>query len=573
MTRPPFTLLFHIAGELIRLLLVATGVLVLVLAFAASVKFLADGKLSPGDVPRFMGYAIVPMLAYALPFASCFAATIVYHRLASDNEAQAAAAGGVSHRMLLLPAAGVGLLLAFTLAALNEQVIPRFLRSMQQLITQDVARLLVNSVKRGEALALGNRSIYAEEAWDLPESRPGAEQFALQRAVLVEFDAEGRPVMQGTAELVYVLLSRVDRPAGSQTTTMTRVVCTARNLVGRDRDRALVHTDAAPFTAEIPDAFEDDPKFLTFGELRALREHPERQNFIERRRRALALETARLRVIDDLQKRAAEAGRIELDEPAEQRTVSIECSGLVHDPADPPGVYRVLPPRGKDTLSLVKSAGRDPRGSGGAFRVEAPVIRLLASTMDEVGAAAGAATPPVQFKFEVPRGTMYAVGADGREDEQNTAKDLTFSGMTPRGATLQELHTLDVPSLLREADRTAAGTKGDPAPVRNAAADLRAKEGDLQREVTSKQHERMAQNVCTLLMILTGAVVALRLSLRQPLTVYLWSFLPALVCYITIAGGQQTTHSRGDSGLILLWAGVAGLAAYTLLSFRSVARH
>lgn len=561
------------AVELIRLLLVSTGVLVMVLAFAASVKFIADGRLAPADVPRFMGYAVVPMLAYALPFASCFAATIVYHRLASDNEAQAAASGGVSHRVLLLPAALVGLLLALALAALNEEVIPRFLRGMQQLITQDVARLLLNSVKRGESLALGARSIYAEQAWELRESKPGAEQFALQRAVLVEFDAEGRPVMQGTAELVYVLLSRVDRPAGSQTTTMTRVVCTARNLVGRDRDRALVHTDAAPFTAEIPDAFEDDPKFLTFGELRELRDHPERQNFIERRRRTLALETARLRVIDDLQKGAAESGLIVLDEPAEQRTVSIECSGLLHDPSDPPGVYRVLPPRGKASLSLVKSAGRDARGSGGAFRVEAPVIRLLASSADEVGAAAGAPTPPVQFRFEIPRGKMFAVGAEGREEEQNTAKDLTFSGMTPRAATLSDLQQLDVPGLLREAERTAAATKGDPTPVRLAAADLETKERDLQREVTSKQHERMAQNVCTLLMILTGAVVALRLSLRQPLTVYLWSFLPALICYITIAGGQQTTHSRGDSGLILLWSGVAGLAAYTLLSFRSVARH
>jgi hypothetical protein len=74
-------------------------------------------------------------------------------------------------------------------------------------------------------------------------------------------------------------------------------------------------------------------------------------------------------------------------------------------------------------------------------------------------------------------------------------------------------------------------------------------------------------------MIVTGAVVALRLSLSQPLAVYLWSFLPALLCYITIAGGQQTTHGSGESGLILLWAGVVGLAAYTLLSFRSVARH
>ena len=312
--------------------------------------------------------------------------------------------------------------------------------------------------------------------------------------------------MQGTAELVYVLLSRVDRPAGSQTSTMTRVVCTARNLVGRDRDRALVHTDAAPFTAEILDAFEDDPKFLTMGELRGLREHPERQNFIERRRRALTLETARLRVIDDLQRSAREKGMIELDEPLEQRTVSVACSGVAHDSSDPPGVYRLLPPAGQTLLSVVKSAGRDTRGSGGAFRVEAGTVRLLAASFDEVGASSGQPAAPLQFKFEIPKGRVLTM-ADGKEQEQNTAKDLTFSGLVPRVATLPELQKLPVPALLAEADKTAGATRGDPTPVRNAAADLRSKEQDLQR--ANEDRDRVQAELAAI----EGKLAASRLSL------------------------------------------------------------
>ncbi|XVJ58174.1 MAG: LptF/LptG family permease [Tepidisphaera sp.] len=568
--RLPTTLLWHITAELVKLLVVTTGVLVLVLSFAASIKFLADGKLAPADVPVFMAYTILPMLAYSLPFASCFAATLVYHRLATDNEAQAAGASGISHRALLIPAVVVGLVLACSLAALNEQVIPRFWRSMQKMITLDVARMLVKSVNRGESLALGNRLVYAEDALRLePESGrdDGIERFALSKAVVVEFDGQDKPVMQGTAEWVYVTLSRVDRPAGSQTTTMTRVECRAKNLVGRDRDRAMIRTDSAPFAAEIPDAFEDDPKFLTFGELRELRTKPESLNFIERRRRTLALETARLRVIDDLEKQARDLGRIVLSEQ-DGRTVTVQTSGLVHDPADPPGVYRVNPPKSMTTTPLARTAAKgDARGSGGAMRVEASGLKLLAAPAEEITG------PALQFKFETPEGRMVAIGAGGEEDEQGSRKDWTLSGLSPKAETLESLQRLSVPELLAAAESTAKETRGDPTPVKNAAEDLRRKERDLQNEVTSKQHERWAQAVCCLLMIVTGAVVALRLSLSQPLAVYLWSFLPALLCYITIAGGQQTTHSSGESGLILLWAGVVGLAAYTLLSFRSVARH
>lgn len=568
--RLPTTLLWHITFELVRLLVVTTGVLVLVLSFAASIKFLADGKLAPADVPVFMGYTLLPMLAYALPFASCFAATLVYHRLATDNEAQAAGASGVSHWALLIPAVVVGLVLACSLAALNEQVIPRFWRSMQKMITLDVARMLVKSVNRGESLALGNRLVYAEDALKLePQGgrEDGIERFALSKAVLVEFDAQDKPVMQGTAEWVYVTLSRVDRPAGSQTTTMTRVECRARNLVGRDRDRAMIRTESAPFAAEIPDAFEDDPKFLTFGELRELRVRPENQNFIERRRRSLALETARLRVVDELERQARDEGRIVLSEQ-DGRTVTVRTSGLVHDPADPPGVYRVTPPGGSATTPLSRTPGLgEVRGSGGAMRVEASALRLLAAPAEEITG------PALQFKLETAEGRMFAIAPSGDEDEQGTRKDWSLTGLTPKAETLESLQRLSVPDLLAAAQTTAANTKGDPTPVRAAAEDLRRKEADLQNEVTSKQHERWAQAACCLLMIVTGAVVALRLSLSQPLTVYMWSFVPALLCYITIAGGQQTTHGSGDVGLILLWAGVGGLAAYTLLSFRSVARH
>ena len=95
----------------------------------------------------------------------------------------------------------------------------------------------------------------------------------------------------------------------------------------------------------------------------------------------------------------------------------------------------------------------------------------------------------------------------------------------------------------------------------------------LQREITSKQNERWALASSCLIMVVTGAVTAVRLRESPPLAVYLWSFFPALGAVITVMGGQQLTHESGAAGLFLLWGGVAGLGAYTLLTFLGIRKH
>ena len=95
----------------------------------------------------------------------------------------------------------------------------------------------------------------------------------------------------------------------------------------------------------------------------------------------------------------------------------------------------------------------------------------------------------------------------------------------------------------------------------------------LNREITSKQHERWAISVAVLVMALAGSATALRLRNQTPLVVYLWSFLPSLLAFIMISSGQQYCHSEDEVvGLALLWSGVGGLGVYGLVSLVSVGR-
>jgi drug/metabolite transporter (DMT)-like permease len=97
--------------------------------------------------------------------------------------------------------------------------------------------------------------------------------------------------------------------------------------------------------------------------------------------------------------------------------------------------------------------------------------------------------------------------------------------------------------------------------------------GQLQRVILSQQNERLAMAVSCAVMVLTGAMTALLLSRRLPLTVYLWTFFPAIASMVTISGGQQATSAQGPAGLLLMWSGVAGLGLYSLIVFRILAKH
>ena len=99
----PWTLYRYILKDLLKLLVFTTVVLTVVISFAASIKPMSEGLLSPGSMFRFIIYTVPTMVQFAVPFAGTFAGTMVFNRMVNDNEILACAAGGISYRALLVP--------------------------------------------------------------------------------------------------------------------------------------------------------------------------------------------------------------------------------------------------------------------------------------------------------------------------------------------------------------------------------------------------------------------------------------------------------------------------------------
>jgi lipopolysaccharide export LptBFGC system permease protein LptF len=570
MFRIPRTLWRAIIFDLLRLILLTAAVLVAILAFAAAIQPLSNGKLSAADTLRFIGLAIVPMLAYALPFAAGFGATLVYYRIAQDNEAVAVYAGGISHRRLLAPALIVAILASASLAVLNEQVIPRFLRGMARLITVDMARFTANEIGKGRSVAVGEMIIWADQARRLePDPGSGAtEELLLSKFAAVELDNEGNPTVEATSTSarLWLIPGGGPRPTSSapseqdEANISSRVVMRLQNVVAIQEGRATGgFRDRVDLAWDVPSAFRDNPKFLTSGELASLRDNPAQINWIETRRRNLALTLAERTAVEDMQRQIREHGSITLTDDR-NRPVTIFAAQMTWEVDR----WKFSPAPGtRVRVELLRPVS----GPGGTESDVATTITASFVTMANDLADASVARR-LEFALEALDATTR-----GADDAAATQRErITLSPLAPDPKRSEALLAMSVTDLVNASKTYVDRPVPDPL-VQTSLDQLTRQLSRLSRDVLGKQHERWAMAASCFVMVLTGAVTALGMSKRQPLTVYLWTFAPALICIVTISGGQQMVRQSGVAGLFLMWSGVAAMATYTLIVYRKLAVH
>ena len=589
MARPPFILWRMLALELGRLLLATTLVVVLIISFAAAIKPFADGQIGAFDMLLLVGILSVPMLQFALPFAGGFAATLSYHRFAADNELVAAKAGGMPLRTILFPAIAWGLTLAIAQAGLTNLVIPRFLRQAELLITRDVSRLIVNPIAAGRSLSMGNWDIYADDAVVNPTTDPGSTTISLVGMLAVRRDNDNR--VQGyLADPIVELRLRdaagmPDAPTGAGT-AVWMFFDEPVGVMPKDDDPALDPLDprdenrdprSGPTVGVLSSngmrlgpyfmatEFEEDPKFLTLTELLETLENPLTLKPVGRAAEVLALEIARARVVEALQQRLA-AGR------------------------------PLILAKGNEDRIIVRAAGIDDRDNGWNLTPLRPGAPLIVEREQPTGRTHYAATAlrltfeddlsptekvlPITTQRAAVSGAGLRLTLDLQEVEIREREDavlltdrqrVLLSGYTP-DAMPSALDTTLSPKALIEQGRSTTGDTPRAERVRTLADRFDRRLFRAHNEIISKIHERFAFVAASMLMVIAGATMALRLQNSTPLPVYLASFLPALLTVLAISTGQGITHKSGMVGLIVIWGGVVALGVFCFAQCRALAR-
>jgi len=564
-----WTLWRSILFDFFRLLLLTTGVVVATIAFATTVKPLADGKLTAEQAIKFMGLAIPPMLSYALPFAAGFSATLTYHRLASENEATAVYAGGISHKRFLFPMLLCGIFIGSSLFVLNDRIIPVFLKRMEHMVTRDFAQIFVNSLRQGEAAKIGKTEIHADMVVEMkPEkSSPIRDRFGLDGVVMVEADDNGQVKIEGTSNRAWIMMLPVwaldaeDRERIGDDDAMSVVMVFEDMTINRDGNLGTSESFTSP-AIPIPNVFQDDPKFMTTQQMHSLRTDPDQMNFVDHKRISLARNIASFRVYNQLAQDARAGAPIVFRSSAGE-TITILARRLHTDHGD--WILDPLAQTGQIEIEIVSRTGQLNRlqAKSASIVPEAPKLDPLAAT---------SLTPTLAFSLKMEH--VLVLGPPDSSIPPTERAEITHTGLGVANDPLESLLAMKSLDLLEEAapyrEKDATTYAG---PIAHTADRLDTQIEDLHREILSKLHERWAFAAAGFMMVITGAITALRLRYAQPLTVYLWSFFPALLTIILISGGQQSVNASGTRALPLLWLGIALLMMYTISAYRKVARN
>lgn len=537
-----------LSAELWRLAALTLAALTGIVAFAAGVRPLAEGQLSPFDALRFMSLALIPMLQFTAPFAAGFAATLVYHRFAADNEHLAASAGGVSHRASLGPAVGLGLTLAIIVAGLAHFVIPKFLRTMQELVTRDVAHMLINSIEQGESVEFSGMAVHADRAIrGEADPRLGVtDRLFLTGVLALETDDTGAIKAEVAAELAEVLLT-TERQNGEPVTV---VHMRLEGAVGKQQNEGLGEVGSIRLRPRaVPNAFDEDPGFFTLTELDDLKRQPEMHDTVDLLRRRLAAALTARRAERLLVAAISGESRIVLTDGLGQR-VAVGAPDLRREGAR----WRLIPPD-SGVITIDQSLADGSRRSQTAARA------WISVRADQ---SAGPATITLELEDVATRDSTGA-----------RRQRLVFEQLRLAADPGAEYFDAPVAELLTQADHVIDAATDDPEidPLRDARALLQSRVNKLGREIIGIHNERTALAIACFVMTLCGAIIALRLRDSTPLHVYLWSFFPALGAVITISGGENAASQNLITGLIVLWGGVAALAAFTVFEYLKLRRH
>lgn len=577
----PTTIWGFLLGQLLKLLLLTVGILVVVLSFVASVRMFANGTLGVSETLMLAGWMTVPMMQYALPFAGGLAATLVYHRMSQENELTACYAGGISHKTILLPTAVLGVLMAVAMFAMADQVMPRFLRSAQEMITSDPSRLLAGRLGKGQSLSLdrGRKLLFADSVSEV-DPKPGELAFkhlVMRGVVALELDSLGNIEREVSSPVADVwLFHEGDAPSAAMKgpaekwavpgEASTTAVMRLRDPVGGKTNVAIGTVEETVVAYRLPSTFRDRPKFLSWSELDRAWMTPERITSVEDQRRNLAQMMAERTAVDAVAADLRRVGRATLIDST-GRPVTLRASGVSSTPTDKG--FALVPVKGATTIDVTVSGDGD---SAGAARSH--MHKSARAFLGQPSASGGDGTNLTLVMEEVAT-TVSNEGAGG-SDTPGVLTTLSLAGLRPSMDPLAGFLSSSMESLRNQAKLRLAEQKQSDrtdAPLARQSRLLEEEITETRREIRGKQHERVATSLSCLVMVLLGSVMGMRLGTAPPLTVYLWSFLPALLGELAISGGQTMTVQHGPIGLVLLYGGVAAVAVLTFVHFRLLARH
>jgi len=295
----------------------------------------------------------------------------------------------------------------------------------------------------------------------------------------------------------------------------------------------------------IPSPTQGEPGAMSRGELLYVRDNPTAYPQVDRIRIDIAETLKDQAVSSRLNAMTRESGTVELRQPGPMnRSYVIDADRVVH------GMFSRVD--GAPVVVIESTGGVPTR------RFNPAVVRLTSQP------AAG--IHGKQFNLE-----MLDLQVEDLPDAQRSNQRERIVVPDLAVPEIDDADFMDLPL-----DEIFAMASTPPvSPVMQQKLDyLDFKISGLERQVISRLNRRYALSGTALLLLLLGSVLAMILRHSQPLAIYMWAFLPALLDLVLISSGSSMI--RGGSvvvGLVLMWSGNGILLLCTAAAYMRLVRH
>jgi lipopolysaccharide export LptBFGC system permease protein LptF len=532
-----FTLQRYIFREAFKVFVLSAAALTVMMSIGSILRPVQEYGVGPRQVLDLMFYFLPITLTFVLPMAALFAASLVYGRLASDNELDACRASGISLLTLVYPGAALAIMVAIANLLLSFHVMPVFVQRAESALKADAKQILFRNIERRSYYELppeGRYRIFADFA--------DSDSDTLFGVVVTEIkDNRVRRII--SAESASVRIDPHDR--------FNEVQIRAHNTNQvASEDEGWFFAEYMSLTTEFGSLLGDDIKFKKVDELKRIQADPMRFEPIERlARQAYSQLTAEL-LAEDIGSRLTE-------EPSSiYRLYNAEETVWFRGDNCAVGDERQVQLTGKVVATEYDTATK------ARTRTLRCVRAVLHIEGDELA-------PTLTLELYSPTWEL----ADGTT---GLARRELIRGLVLPQAVTEKFASADVLESVSPDAIAAALRAGPSAELSNLQSKLRLKIDRTLAEISAETHTRLVFGIGCITLILIGIGLGIMLKGGHLLTAFGTSSVPAGALIVCLMMGKNITKNPGahaGSGIVLMWGALVCLSVLAVAIYRRLMRN
>jgi len=530
------TLFFYILKDLLKIFLMTSIVLAGIMSFGGLLKPLMQYGLTGTQVGKMLLYFLPATQTYSLSIAALFATTVVYGRLAADNEITACRASGISYTSLVVPAVVLGLILSIVSLVCLSFVVPHYMLKVERVAFDSLADVVQKSIQRSHQIKLPGRggkkqSIYAESAQVLapPRENPDDEVVRLHGPMFCTYawDDELKcevPSEFFTAQSATVVIHRTKDDV-QFSAHLDEGAMFPRKFEGASLG-GIGTAEFGPISLGSP--IRENTKFMNITQLKELYKDPTRSREMQSRYAAVTRAEQQIAFLNTVATGLKTTGQYHFVNESEAFTLLIEPA--VKIPGNPTNDKLALtcPESGPRRIRLQRSRDGQVMATDAAHQL---AIRVAADLENDF--------LRLEFRLE----DVLVSSPEGSVNRESFARQ--FGVPTP-------------PQLVSLKDRGVRYYLAQGAAHTDDLKEIRSKLPRLQSGIISEIHARVSFAVSCLILVLIGCILGMMFRTGNYLSAFALSVIPALICLALTVTGQHVCESDAKLmkvGLSIVWSG------------------